>query len=170
MPFYPGAGVGGHCIPCDPHYLLEPLDRLGARAPIVREAMRAIHARPSRVTRRAIEVLAADDIPVNAARILLVGLAYKPGVADLRESPGLEVFQRLRSLGADVDYHDTHVSSVVTEDGVSHLSVPRPDARMYDLVVVVTLNPLSELDWIDRSERVLDCTYRLSRDRTLHLV
>jgi nucleotide sugar dehydrogenase len=93
MPFYPGAGVGGHCIPCDPHYLLDPLERLGAQTPLVREAMRAIHARPRRVVRRAIEVLAGAGICVSEARVLVVGLAYKPGIADLRESPRFSALQ-----------------------------------------------------------------------------
>ncbi len=170
MPFYPGPGVGGHCIPCDPHYLLEPLARLGAQAPLVRETMRAIHARPRRVVRRAIEVLAADRIGITDARVLLVGIAYKPGVADVRESPGLEIFERLRGLGASADYHDPLVSSLITEDGVSVLATPRPDPHVYDLVIVASLAAGADTDWILETERILDCTYRLAPAWNRHLV
>jgi nucleotide sugar dehydrogenase len=162
MPFYPGAGAGGHCIPCDPHYMLEPLERLGTEAPLVSRAMHALHLRPRRILRRAIEVLAADDIWVGDARALVVGVSYKPGVGDLRESPGMEILNGLHEMGAVVDYFDPHVSVVETDDGASMLSVQQPDPAAYDLVIVTLLHPGLDLDWLERCERVLDCTYRLA--------
>jgi UDP-N-acetyl-D-glucosamine dehydrogenase len=170
MPFYPGPGVGGHCIPCDPHYLLTPLDRLGARAPLVSQAMQALHARPRRIVRRAIEILASDAICIRDARVLVVGIAYKPGIADLRESPGCEILHGLRALGANVEYYDPRVASLQTEDGVALLSVRRPDPSAYDLALVTLVHPDDDLSWIDACDRVLDCTYRLSRRRRCELV
>ena len=131
MRFHPGPGVGGHCIPCDPHYLLEPLQSLGAQAPIVRESMRALHARPSRVVDRAAAVLAADEIDMKDARVLVVGLAYKPGVADLRGSPSHEVLCRLRELGAAVEYHDPYVPALSAEPSL-------PQARSTSLTQATT--------------------------------
>ncbi len=87
MAFYPGAGVGGHCIPCDPHYLLEPLREAGHGAPLIRQAMGAIADRPSRVARRAAELLGDP----RGKRVLMVGVAYKSGVQDVRESPSIEI-------------------------------------------------------------------------------
>jgi UDP-N-acetyl-D-glucosamine dehydrogenase len=170
MPFYPGPGVGGHCIPCDPHYLLEPLERLGQPAPLVTEAMRKLHARPQRVVRRAVEVLAADAICISDARVLVVGVAYKPGVADLRESPGREILEWLRSLGADVQYFDPHVPSLQTTNGLSLLPVKQPDPTAYDLVLVTVVHPDWDLSWIQDCDRVLDCTYRIARERSCELV
>lgn len=164
MPFYPGAGAGGHCIPCDPHYLLEPLDRLGTRAPLVSEAMRVLHDKPRRVIQRAVEVLARDGACVSGCRVLVVGVAYKPGIADLRESPGLEILNGLRLLGAQVDYHDPYVSTLAVDAEVSMLSVPEPDPAAYDLVVVTVLHPDWDLSWMGQCRRVLDCTYRLAHD------
>jgi UDP-N-acetyl-D-glucosamine dehydrogenase len=168
MPFYPGPGVGGHCIPCDPHYLLEPLDRLGTQAPVIREAMRALHARPRRVVRRAVEILAEDDVWIGDARVLVVGAAYKPGISDLRESPGVEILNGLRALRARVDYLDPLVASLETDDGMAMLSVQQPDPRAYDLVITTIVHPGSDLSWINECERVLDCTYRLARKRPCH--
>jgi UDP-N-acetyl-D-glucosamine dehydrogenase len=170
MPFYPGAGAGGHCIPCDPHYMLEPLDRLGVQAPLVSRAMQALHARPRRVLRRAIEVLAADGVCLGDARVLVVGVAYKPGIGDLRESPGLEIFNALRALGATVDYHDPFVPGIEAEDGTSLVPVDQPDPTAYDIAVVTVLHPTADLSWMQRCPRVLDCTYRLSLNGSRHVV
>lgn len=170
MPFYPGPGVGGHCIPCDPHYLLAPLETLGTPAPLVTQAMRALHARPRRVLRRVVEMLASDSICVDQARVLVVGVAYKPGVADVRESPGAELLHRLRALGAQVEYHDPHVATLPSEDGVALLSVQRPNPDLYDLIVVTTNDPEHELSWLGQARRVLDCTYRLRQQRSCELI
>ncbi len=170
MPFFPGPGAGGHCIPCDPHYLLEPLDRLGARAPLIREAMRTLHARPRRIMRRAVEVLASAGVSVGGARVLVVGVAYKAGIADVRESPGAEILHGLRALGAEVDYYDPHVADVAVDDGRTLQSVPEVDAGAYDLVVVTVTGRSYDLSRIGECRRVLDCTYRMARGWSCELV
>jgi nucleotide sugar dehydrogenase len=170
MPFFPGPGAGGHCIPCDPHYLLAPLDHLGTRAPLITEAMRALHARPRRIMRRAVEVLAADGIVVNDARVLVVGVAYKSGIADVRESPGAELVRGLCALGAEVDYYDPHVAELDGDGGLVLRSVSEVAPGAYDLVVVTLTGRLFDLSWIGECRRVLDCTYRLAREWTCELV
>ena len=97
MAFHPGAGVGGHCIPCDPHYLLENLRGASADAPILARAMQAIAARPHRVVERACELLTGAGASVSGARVLVVGASYKPGMMDTRESPALEIIRELRA-------------------------------------------------------------------------
>lgn len=159
-PFAPGPGVGGHCIPCDPHYLLWQLRARRADAPLVDAAMRAIASRPGRVVDRARTVLAEAGIPVTGARVLVVGVAYKPGVADVRESPALEIIDSLAAQGADVSYADPFVEQVTTREGVL-ASTPRPWSRPWDLVLVHTLHPGVDTHWLSHSGLVLDASYKL---------
>ena len=170
MPFAPGAGVGGHCIPCDPHYLLQGLRERSRRAPVIEHAMAAIGARPVRVVQRAVEILEAADIAPDSARVLVVGAAYKPGVEDVRESPAVEIMRQLVECGADVAYHDPLVRSVRLDEQLTLLSQPQPHPADYDLAIVITLHPESDCAWLADCERVLDCTYRTERGRSRFLI
>jgi UDP-N-acetyl-D-glucosamine dehydrogenase len=159
MPFHPGPGVGGHCIPCDPHYLLWQL-RPHHSMPLVERAMTGIAQRPRKVAERAAEVLAhKGGRGLIDARVLLLGVAYKPGVADVRESSALTLIELLHDRGAVVSYHDPLVP-VLESDGETLISVTEPDAREYDLVIAHTLHPEFEYEF-DDSTPLLDCTYRL---------
>lgn len=149
MPFYPGAGVGGHCIPCDPHYLLAG----GIDAPLIERAMRSIHERPGKVVDRAEQLLGGD---IGDRRVLVLGATYKPGVRDVREAPALEVISLLRERGARVAYHDP----LVPELGDGLRSVPDPGGADWDLVVVCTLHPDADRDWLSACPLVLDTTCR----------
>ncbi len=160
MPFSPGPGVGGHCIPCDPHYLLWQLRADRVEAPVVETAMRAIAARPGRVVDAASDVLAEAGIPVRGARVLVLGVSYKPGVADVRESPAVEIMRRLRGSGADVSYADALVDSVLIE-GRPVPRIERPAWQEWDLVLVHTLHPGVGVEWLNGAARVLDATYHL---------
>jgi len=169
MAFQPGPGVGGHCIPCDPHYLLAPLRRRGHRMPLVERAMEAIADRPAQVVDRAAEVLARDGVDLRGARVLVVGVAYKPGVQDVRESPALEILDRLSARGAQVSYHDPLVRTAELGK-LTLLSVTRPRPDDHDLVVVLTVHPRRSYAWLDECERVLDCTYRTASGRVRSLL
>ncbi|MGW0204258.1 nucleotide sugar dehydrogenase [Streptomyces sp. NPDC003233] len=160
MPFYPGPGVGGHCIPCDPHYLLWQLRARRVSSPLVDTAMTAIAGRPRRVVQRARGLLAEHGRSVSGARVLVVGVAYKPGVADLRESPALEILEELAADGAKVEFFDPLVTSLRLGAAV-HTSVPEPAGQEWDLVLVHTLHPGVGLDWLAGQPLVLDATYRL---------
>ncbi|SDC85511.1 nucleotide sugar dehydrogenase [Nocardioides lianchengensis] len=160
MAFNPGPGVGGHCIPCDPHYLLWQLRADRAEAPVVDAAMRAVAARPGRVVQRAKDVLAEAGRPLAGAQVLVVGVSYKPGVADVRESPALEIIERLRRGGAEVSYADPYVEHVAVDDGVLS-STGQPWRRAWDLVVVHTLHPDEDVHWLAHAGLVLDATYKL---------
>ncbi|MEN3361026.1 MAG: UDP-N-acetyl-D-glucosamine dehydrogenase, partial [Mycobacteriales bacterium] len=153
----PGPGVGGHCIPCDPHYLLWQLRERQVAAPLTEQAMAAIAARPARVAARVLEVLAALGRPVPDARVIVVGIAYKPGVTDLRSSPALEIIARLRTRGADVRYWDPLVPEL---PGSGLTSVAEPRGEDYDLTLVHTLPPDGGHEWIRWCPVVLDASYR----------
>ena len=110
MPFTPGPGVGGHCLPVDPSYLAWRVERrLGHRFRFVELANEVNGGMPDYVVRRAQALLNDHGRAVNGSRILLLGLAYKAGTSDWRESPATTVAQRLAALGADVRAHDAHV-------------------------------------------------------------
>ena len=159
MAFQPGPGVGGHCIPCDPHYLLWQLRGQRFVAPLLETAMVAVALRPGRVVTRVHEVLAARGRQIAGARVLVLGVAYKSGVADLRESPALEVIARLQNAGAIVAYTDQLVPHVRAR-GLDLDSVSDPD-QAWDLVVVHTVHRDADLAWLRRQACVLDTTYRL---------
>lgn len=162
MPFQPGPGVGGHCIPCDPHYLLWQL-RPRQSLPLVERAMDGIAQRPRRVADRAAEVLSLSaNRSLGGARVLLVGIAYKPGVADVRESPALVLIDLLRERGALVEYHDPLVP-VVERPGETLIAVAEPEPANYDLLIAHTIHPGGEYGFLEQGRPLLDCTYRLAQ-------
>jgi nucleotide sugar dehydrogenase len=171
MPFFPGPGVGGHCIPCDPHYLVWQLRAHRQRVPLIEQAMISISERPGYVIDRIRELLSDNNLPLMGTRILLVGVAYKPDVEDIRESPALEILHELQALGAKIYYHDPLVPSVRLSDGTVMYSVDAPGDTTTDLVVLHTVHRKVDLAWVDRDRPLLlDATYRqrdLSRRVTL---
>ena len=155
---FPGPGVGGHCIPCDPHYLLWQLGTQGHQSPLIEQAMRSIRQRPERVVDRAREVLGADGQELDGARVVVVGASYKPGVRDLRESSAVPMIESLRRKGADVHYFDPLVP-VLRLPGGGELTSEVSPGMEWDLVIVHTLHPGVDYSWANMC-RVLDATYR----------
>jgi nucleotide sugar dehydrogenase len=112
QPFFPGPGVGGHCLPIDPEYLADAVQReAGTGFEFVRLAMQINRAQPAYVVQRITELLNAEHHTVNGSSILVVGAAYKPDTGDLRESPAVEVISRLAALGADVTVYEPHTGN-----------------------------------------------------------
>jgi len=159
---FPGPGVGGHCIPCDPYYLLWQLGKQERTAPLIEQAMRSISLRPQRVIDRAGEVLAADGRRLAGARVMIVGVSYKAGVGDMRESPALAIIAGLARQGAEVSYHDPLVPRIGLPDGRVLRSVPAPAGTDWDLVIIHTLHPGVDCSWAPDCPRVLDATYQFA--------
>jgi UDP-N-acetyl-D-glucosamine dehydrogenase len=107
--FYPGPGVGGHCIPIDPNYLSYKVKTLGYPFRFVELAQEINEAMPGYVARRVQDALNRDEKALNGARVLLLGVTYKPDIADERHSPAVSVGARLLELGAHVSFHDPFV-------------------------------------------------------------
>lgn len=162
MPFFPGPGVGGHCIPCDPHYLLWQMKKARLNSPVIEQAMSAIAVRPRRVVERAIHALSEHDMYVHTARILVVGVAYKPDVADLRQSPAIEVITGLLAEGAEVFYHDPRFETLTLPDGRTLRGVRDPREVGADLTILHTVHSDVDLTWLVDEQIVLDTTYRLT--------
>lgn len=149
MPFTPGPGVGGHCLPIDPSYLAWRVERrLGQRFRFVELANQVNAGMPDYVVRRAQALLNDRGQAARGARILLLGLAYKAGTSDWRESPATVVALRLSALGADVRAHDAHVLG----DGGLGPDIPRVDCSVEELEaadLVLLLTPHSDLPYDD---------------------
>jgi nucleotide sugar dehydrogenase len=162
MPFTPGPGVGGHCIPCDPHYLLWQLRKSRMTAPVIEHAMAGIAGRPHQVVEKARRILSDRNHGLAGARVLVLGVAYKPDVEDLRESPALEIIAAMTADGADVAYHDPWCPTAPDGRGGTLSSVPEPGEWNADLVILHTRHSGMDLEWLRSVPAVLDTTYRLS--------
>lgn len=164
MPFRPGPGVGGHCIPCDPHYLLWGLHSERVYSPIVEQAMISISSRPLRVVERVEEVLRGDGKQLEGSRVLLVGMSYKPGVQDVRESPSIGIATVLKRRGVNVLAHDPLVNSGLNDEDGDHITmVQAPVTEPIDLTVVLTDQTGCEMGWLQELGRVLDASYSLEQ-------
>ena len=151
MRFFPGPGLGGHCIPIDPLFLAWKMKTLQYRTRFIELAAEVNAEMPLYVIRRAAEALNSVRKPVNGSRVLVLGVAYKPDVNDTRESPALDIIALLRQRGALVEYHDPHVPSVETESGVMDsvsLSAERLEAA--DLVLVGTDHSQVDYEFVGR--------------------
>jgi len=109
QPFYPGPGLGGHCIPIDPFYLSWKARQAGVPTRFIELAGEINRAMPDYVIHRLVTALNERRVALNGAKILVLGLAYKPDVDDVRESPSIELIEKLMQLGAKVQYNDPHV-------------------------------------------------------------
>jgi UDP-N-acetyl-D-glucosamine dehydrogenase len=138
LPFYPGPGLGGHCIPIDPLYLSWKLRSLKFQARFIELADAINSAMPEYVVSRIAEALNDRTKPIRGSKILVAGVAYKPDVSDVRESPAFDVIDGLRRLGAVVSYLDPHVPEI-EEGGVAMKSLAS-DASFapFDAVVIIT--------------------------------
>jgi UDP-N-acetyl-D-glucosamine dehydrogenase len=139
MKFLPGPGLGGHCIPVDPTYLAWKMKSLNFPARFIELATDVNGRMPEHVAERVADLLNADRLAVNGSRILVLGVAYKANVSDMRESPALDVIRLLAARGAEVSFHDPHVREIVV-DGASYKGVELGDdvLERADLVVVIT--------------------------------
>jgi UDP-N-acetyl-D-glucosamine dehydrogenase len=149
MPFRPGVGVGGHCIPVDPLYLTWWARQNGQRAEFVETANSINHAMPKYVAQRALELV---DSSVTNPRVLIVGVAYKPGVGDVRETPVSILRDELMANGANVAWHDPLVP---TWDGSTPVDLEWP----CDIAILATKQAGMEFDRLaERGVLILDCT------------
>ena len=110
MPFYPGPGVGGHCIPIDPHYLEWKAKEYGFNTRLINLAGEINRSMPAFVVRRIQDILNKRKKSINGAKLLLIGVTYKSNLADCRESPAMDIIKILEKHGAVISYHDPLVS------------------------------------------------------------
>ncbi len=146
MKFTPGPGIGGHCIPLDPHYLAWKLKTLNYNARFIQLASEINADMPRYVVGKITDALNDDRKPVNGSRILVLGVAYKRDIDDVRESPALDIIRLLQERGADVVYNDPHVPELRLDgEAMRSIDLTEEALRWSDCVVVVTDH--SDYDW-----------------------
>ncbi len=138
MPFYPGPGLGGHCIPIDPFYLTWKAHEVGVRTRFIELAGEVNQSMPEYVIQVVIKALNGEEKTLRSSRILILGLAYKSNVDDTRESPSFELIELLTEEGACIDYYDPHVDTI-------------PKIRKYP-----ELSGKKSVDWNEESIREFD--------------
>lgn len=156
MPFYPGPGIGGHCIPVDPVYLTWRAKEAGIDSPFIDLATHINAAMPEHVVRLVADVLNSRRKPVNGSRILMLGVAYKADIGDVRESPAEGVMLGLQRLGAEVQYHDPYVPEL-SWDGLRLPSCPltAEAVRGADCVVILTAHACLDYGLVARTAQLI---------------
>lgn len=160
--YYPGPGIGGHCIPIDPFYLTWKAREFGVHTRFIELAGEINAAMPQYVASRLMEALNKQTKSLNGSRILALGIAYKPDVDDMRESPSVFVMERLRDMGADISYSDPNVPVFpkMREHNfdLSSVSLTPPILESYDAVVLLTDHSDFDYDMIlKHAKLILDC-------------
>ena len=168
MPFWPGPGLGGHCIPIDPHYLSWKLRALNYNARFIEMAGEINSHMPQYVVDLCAQSLNTDAKPVNGSRILVLGVAYKRDVDDCRESPGLDIITLFQQAGGNVCYADPHVPKIDFH-GLNMTAVPCDKAQLAaaDLVLIVTDHAGFDINLIAEHARLLVDTRNLMKGRSV---
>ena len=158
MKFTPGPGIGGHCIPLDPHYLSWKMKTLNYRTRLIEAASEINSEMPAFVVDKVQSALNRQRKPIHGSRILVVGVSYKRDIGDVRESPALDIISLLAEQGGDVAFHDPHVP-MLEEHGLSMTGVELTDQELdrADCVVIVTDHSAIDFERLTRrAELVVD--------------
>lgn len=152
MKFTPGPGLGGHCIPLDPHYLSWKMRTLSFKTRMIELASEINAEMPSFVVQKVGDALNEQRKAVNGSRVLILGVAYKKDIDDLRESPALEIIEQLQQRGADVLYHDPYCLEIADDghtpiQGLPLHSVELSDALLHVVDCVVVITDHSDVDY-----------------------
>jgi len=173
MPFYPGPGIGGHCIPLDPHYLSWKARQHGFDSRFIGLAEEVNSRMPEHVIQLVSDGLNDDRKSMNGARILVLGVAYKRDIDDVRESPALSIIDRLRSKGCQVNYHDPFVHQISFDDAhtegggepLTSVDLTEEEIRTADCLIIVTDH--SQIDYqrvVNLAPLVIDTRNALNGD------
>jgi UDP-N-acetyl-D-glucosamine dehydrogenase len=166
MPFYPGPGIGGHCIPLDPHYLSWKARMHGFEARFISLAEEINSKMPEHVVELATMGLNQHRKAVNGSKVLVLGVAYKRDIDDMRESPALAVIERLEQRGAQVSYHDPYVPELHLEGNgtVMHsVALTEESVKDADCVVIVTNHSKIDYGWVVEQAKLIVDTRNATR-------
>lgn len=155
--FYPGPGLGGHCIPLDPYYLSWKAREYGFHTSMIESSMMINDKMPDYCIERAMHILNRDKKSLNGAKILLLGIAYKQDIDDYRESPALGILDRLHELGADVRFYDPYIEKFQYK-GMDYLglkTLTKEILQESDLVMITTAHTIYDFSMIQKNSKII---------------
>ena len=156
MPFYPGPGTGGHCIPCDPLYLSWKAKKLGFKTKMIDLASFTNHFMPEHIVRRVLKLLKARGIFKRRLKVLVVGVTYKKDVKDLREAPALEVIELLRKRRIKVDFYDPLIPFLkVKKIDLKRISLTSRKIAGYDCLILITGHSNIDYAFLRKSAKLI---------------
>lgn len=165
--FYPGPGLGGHCIPLDPYYLTWKAREYGFHTTLIENSMVINDGQPEYCVERAMHILNRQKKAINGARVLMLGVSYKNDIDDYRESPAIRVMKELKKVGADVEYYDPWVSEFRNMYGQSGKSIKELTPAIvqgFDLVMVTAAHHNVDYEMIQKNARVVFDTKNVMAD------
>jgi UDP-N-acetyl-D-glucosamine dehydrogenase len=156
MPFYPGPGIGGHCIPCDPVFLSWKAKKLGFKTKMVDLALEMNRFMPKYVVQRVAELLEQNNSDITKSNILLLGVTYKKDVKDLRESPALEIIEGLAAKKARIAFSDPLIPYIKLDHiDLKGVIMTKENIRKYDCIILVTDHANVDYDFIRLHARMI---------------
>ena len=164
MPFYPGPGIGGHCIPLDPYYLANKAREYDFHTRFIELAAEINEQMPYYVASRIMEALNAQGKSLNKAKVLVLGVAYKKDVGDIRESPSLKVMQLLHARGAEISYNDPYISKIqLPQDTLASVDLTEECLSAMDCIVIATDHSCYNLEQIVTQAKLVFDTRGMTR-------
>lgn len=166
QPFYPGPGLGGHCIPLDPYYLTWKAREYGFHTTLIESSMVINDGQPAYCVERAMHVLNRQKKAINGAKILVLGVAYKQDIDDYRESPAIRVIEELEKVNARVDFYDPWVNEY-QNNGKIKRSIPEMNEKTvtdYDLIIITTAHSNVDYEMIQRNAKAIFDTKNVTKN------
>jgi UDP-N-acetyl-D-glucosamine dehydrogenase len=175
MPFYPGPGVGGHCIPLDPYYLTWKVREYNTDTRFIELAGQINRSMPYYVVNHLLEAMNAAGHPLRGSRVLVLGVAYKPGVSDDRESPSYSIMDLIRSKGAEVEYYDPYVLRISPGHNhwAGHHSIAWSEHELGSFQAAVVCTAHRDVDYetlADNVPLIVDACHVVPKDRFARVV
>lgn len=165
--FYPGPGLGGHCIPLDPYYLTWKAREYGFHTTLIENSMVINDGQPEYCVERAMNILNRHKKAINGAKVLMLGVSYKNDIDDYRESPAIRVYKELKKVGADVSYYDSWVPEFHNMYGESGKSIPELTPEVvasYDLVMITCAHHNVDYAMVQANAKAIFDTKNVMKD------
>ncbi len=165
MPFYPGPGIGGHCIPIDPYYLSWKAREYDFHTTFIELSARVNEEMPYYVVKRIQDILNENEIPMKNAKILLLGMAFKENISDLRHSPALKVFELLYSIAKEVCYNDPYNDEIeIMNKKFKSLKIDEKILKKFDIVVITAAHSCYDYKFIVKNSKLVYDTRNGTKD------
>lgn len=169
QPFYPGPGLGGHCIPLDPYYLTWKAREYGFHTSMIESAMMINDRMPEYCVQRASKILNRFKKALNGAKVLILGVAYKQDIDDYRESPAIRVIEEFKKNGTDITYYDPYIKEYKYKGNIYQglESIDADSIENYDLVVITTAHTNVDYDMIQKHAAAIFDTKNVMKNITV---